>query len=125
MPNANALFNNTTKPEVNLLDNTIHWPNQASLVPAGAVRNSDRQSLILEAGGFFPNPTKSTGQIIISDVTTSTVSHVKISHDKSSWFYHHAIWEDMDGDGHLDVLAARAYVPTIPIHPQARVNLKF
>jgi hypothetical protein len=69
----------------------------------------------LEAGGFFPNPTKATGTVVLSDVTTSTVTRHQISTDKKNFFYHVALWQDMNGDGKLDVVAARAEEPLIPI----------
>lgn len=55
-----------------------------------------------------------TRQVILTDVTQATPTNFKISTDKKGYFYHQAAWHDMNGDGKLDVIAARATVPTIP-----------
>jgi hypothetical protein len=40
--------------------------------------------------------------------------NVQISTDKKGFFYHHAVWHDVNGDGKLDVVAARASDPAFP-----------
>jgi len=109
---AGKLINSSTSTAtVTQVDKSIHWPNMADIAPAGAFEGT---SVILEAGGFFVSPSKSTGQVILTDVTEATPTNFKISTDKKSYFYHQALWHDINGDGKLDVLAARAFFPTIP-----------
>ena len=31
------------------------------------------------------------------------------------WFYHRVLWQDMDGDGDLDIITCRAREPAVPI----------
>jgi hypothetical protein len=73
------------------IDNGIHWPNQAEMAPSplGPSGWGKERTLVLECGGFFPNPTKATGQIILTDMTDagSPVQHL-LSHPKKNWFYH-------------------------------------
>lgn len=38
----------------------------------------------------------------------SSASPVALAAEKKKWFYHMAQWRDMDGDGKLDLLTARA-----------------
>lgn len=111
IPNAGSLINATSSTKPIQVDSHIAWPNQAELAPTNAIAG---RTVVLEAGGFFANPLKSTGAVTITDVTTDTVLNHKISTDKSGFFYHRAIWMDMNGDGKLDVVAARANVPSIP-----------
>jgi len=62
------------------------------------------------ADGFFVSSSKATGSVKLVDLTNyPKVDVVKISTDKKANFYHHAEWVDMDRDGNLDVVAARAY----------------
>lgn len=114
---ANAARNPTSADLVSL-DKTIHWPNMAALAPSplGASGWGAGRSLVLEVGGFFPNPLKATGQIMLTDVTdfASPVSYL-VSHPKSNFFYHEAQWVDVNGDGRLDIVAARTEGPGIPI----------
>eukprot|EP00041_Stephanoeca_diplocostata_P010701 m.170260 g.170260 ORF g.170260 m.170260 type:complete len:303 (+) comp18262_c0_seq2:57-965(+) len=104
-----------------LLDGEIHWPNQATLAPQNTVGSAD--NILLEAGGFFANPSKATGHIVLTDISVNPPTHTQISHDKKNFFYHHAVWRDINKDGRLDVVAARAMDPTIPIghKPQAEL----
>lgn len=117
---ANAFEGKPINAPPQLLDGDIHWPNQATLAPPNAVGGG---SVLLEAGGFFANPLKATGQIVLTDISASPPTHTQISHDKSNFFYHHAVWRDINNDGRLDVVAARAMDPTIPIghKPQAEL----
>jgi hypothetical protein len=66
--------------------------------------------IVLTAGGFLV-PGDATGSIDLFDAADpARPLHAKVSTDKKNWFYHKAVWADIDGDGRLDILAARATV---------------
>lgn len=117
LPYVKDLLANPSR-SVNLttLDAQAVWPNQANPVPKGAVASpNDDAAYVLTAGGFFVSPTKATGSIDLLDVstidTTGAVTKTTISTPLKGNFYHQAEWTDIDGDGKLDIIAARAYKP--------------
>ena len=90
-------------------------------------------NLVLIAGGFLvcalpsgkslspscclqvPVGSISTGTICLFDVTDPEKPvRTQISTDKKGWFYHKVVWYDVNGDGKLDVVAARATAPSNP-----------
>ena len=85
------------------------WPNLVSPVPQSVFQ---RNNLFTVAGGFLV-PGKSTGAISIFDMSALPPSLHKLSTDLSGHFYHEAAWWDVDGDGHLDLLSARASKPVV------------
>jgi hypothetical protein len=78
----------------------VVWPNDARAVPSEIFGRKG----VLIAGGFLV-PGKSTGAITFVDLETR--DQVELSTPKSGWFYHRAVWKDMNGDGKLDILTAR------------------
>jgi hypothetical protein len=96
------------------------WPNAVSPVsfplgPGGApVRG------LLAPGGFLVPP-KTVGAVTLLNVTADGAlgsPPVKLTEPKGDalldgWFYHRALPFDVDGDGLLDVLAARATKPLV------------
>ena len=48
----------------------------------------------------------------------------QVSVDKHAWFYHHTEWLDVNGDGLLDIVAARAVEPLAPWHALPRSTLQ-
>lgn len=93
------------------LDDTALWPNAVAEVPANVIKSEPSKSFVLSAGGFFVSGSKSTGEIALYDVTNIAGNITKrvISTPKKGNFYHQAEWLDVDGDGLLDVIAARAF----------------
>lgn len=85
------------------LTTSVVWPNQARVVPAEIFAFN----AMVAVGGFFPIPWKSTGSVNIINLDNNNQT-VQISRDKKGWWYHNAIWRDMNGDGRLDILTARA-----------------
>ncbi|XP_004349492.2 hypothetical protein CAOG_02742 [Capsaspora owczarzaki ATCC 30864] len=83
------------------------WPNEVAPIP----REVFGDNFVTVAGGFLV-PGKSNGvlsAVRISDV--SNVTTIKLSTDKKGYFYHMCEWYDVNGDGKLDVVAARATKP--------------
>jgi len=81
------------------------WPNSVVPVPESISKNS-----VLVADGFLV-PFKSTGGLYLVEGTTgdfASASPVKLTTDKQGWFYHNATFIDINGDGKLDILTARA-----------------
>lgn len=78
------------------------------------VFGSDR---VVAVGSGFLVPGKSNGQIsLFTDNSTlsgqKTTGPFVISQLKDEWFYHLALWYDMDKDGLLDCVTARATKPS-------------
>ena len=94
-----------------VLDAEVVWPNQAELAPRGAVPGG---AFALVAGGFFVSPSKATGSVSLVPLPGHGGGQHTISTPKRGFFYHVAKWHDINGDGRLDVVAARAMVPENP-----------
>ena len=95
------------------------WPNEAVLAPRTAVAGCPE--CVVVAGGFLV-PGKSNGLVYLYNVSTPSApvrSEEPISPPKKSYFYHQTAWIDVNGDGRLDLLAARATVPTFPWQKKA------
>jgi hypothetical protein len=95
------------------LDAAAKWPNQAVYVPAGQAGNGTGES-VLVAGGFFVSPTKSTGAVsllYLSPLPTHIPVKHQLSTPKNGWFYHKAVFHDVDGV--RGVVAARAEKPLV------------
>ena len=129
VPNVKDLLANPSQ-LVNLtsLDDSAVWPNQANPVPKGAVPSSNAAAAyVLTAGGFFVSPAKATGSINLLDIsnidTTGAVEKKTISTPKKGYFYHQAEWTDIDGDGKLDIIAARAYKSMLNPFAKAKAEL--
>jgi hypothetical protein len=88
------------------LSRSLRWPNG---VEAAAPQIFGTDALLV-AGGFLP-PGKATGAVtVISTSPDRTSSQQQLTADKKGWFYHQSEFHDMNGDGHLDVVTARAKV---------------
>lgn len=84
----------------------IRWPNEAKMLPKGTFPFP----AMAISGGFLV-PGKSTGAVNVLD--TSSGDLFKLTTDKNGWFYHRSVMIDMNGDGRLDILTARATKPII------------
>ena len=114
VPSIRDMLSNTSSPTPVALDDDAKWPNMASYVPPGTLGAAFPSAAVLEAGGFFVSPTKATGEVaLLSLQVPGAPRKTKISTDKSGWFYHEAVWMDANGDGLLDVVAARAHKPVL------------
>lgn len=88
------------------LSRAINWPNGVQLAPEGMF---EEESLVV-AGGFLP-PGRATGDISV--VSTESGSKKSLTDPKSGWFYHQVEFHDMNADGLLDIVTARAKKPVI------------
>lgn len=83
------------------------WPNQFSPVPPEIFG----ENFFTISGGFLV-PGKRNGQISLWNSSTNAIYN--FSADRGKWFYHQTGWCDLDGDGNLDLLTARARV-SLPV----------
>jgi hypothetical protein len=107
--NIGAYINNFNQVRIKeVASKNLYWPNEVGMVPEGTFE----ESYMWTADGFLV-PGKSTGGIHLIKINRNgTFSETfELSTKKSGWFYHQAKWIDMNGDGKLDVITARAYKP--------------
>jgi len=103
----------------------FEWPNNALPIAKNAF-TAEKRSKVCGASGDctiltvcdgFLVPGHATGTIYLQPVPTlksqKPMSPFAIAPKKSYWYYHDAQWVDMDGDGLLDIIAARAYTNVI------------
>jgi len=102
-----------SNPKITAVDTEAKWPNQADPIDEKVASQLGIDRGILAASGFFVSPTKSTGAVTIYDTSSPNATKTQVSTDKKGYFYHHAEWFDVDGDGTLDIVAARAYKPML------------
>lgn len=102
-----VMAGNATTPQQ--IEKSEVWTNWIDMAPESVAKNT-----VLTAGGFLvPIGPISTGKIALFDVTDpSKPIRTQISTDKKGWFYHKVVWHDMNGDGRLDLVAARATAPS-------------
>jgi len=93
---------------VQTLTQELEWPNEVDQVPEGIF--STRTWSV--AGGFCLVG-KDDGNIALMDVSDKKNPYLQVitpvDPDGKIWFYHRVEWHDMNGDGHLDAVSARAY----------------
>lgn len=108
----NVVTNPMSNPQITAVDTDAKWPNQADPLPEKISAQLGIERGILSASGFFVSPSKSTGAVTLYDTSSfPNATKVQLSTDDKDYFYHHAEWFDVDGDGQLDVIAARAKKP--------------
>lgn len=103
---------------VSLTDSVV-WPNTVTQLSSGAIGGVTGDALLV-AGGFLVPP-KSVGAVAVLEFDSATGALTKktnISQDLGNtlfdgWFYHKAYPMDVDGDGCLDVMTARATKPLV------------
>jgi hypothetical protein len=100
---------------VEQLTTAVTWPNEVTLIDN--TTGLGISSGLLVAGGFLVPP-KTVGAVTALTLSpTGAVTRTsKLSVDDGNvilggYFYHRALFHDMDGDGLLDVVAARATKP--------------
>ncbi|XP_012936545.1 uncharacterized protein LOC101858175 [Aplysia californica] len=91
------------------LTQNVKWPNEVTGVPPAVLKSSTRYMAIPD--GFLV-PGKTYGSVSLINVDGSQSSPKTIT-GGGNWFYHRVRWVDMDKDGRLDGLTARAHKPFI------------
>lgn len=70
--------------------------------------------MVIIPSGFLV-PTKGQGALTVFDLSGTSPSQEGpfpvTSGSDGTWFYHRAVWLDMDGDGLKDIVACRANKP--------------
>lgn len=95
--------------DVRTLETDTKWTNYVGMAPLDAIPG--HPSVVATAGGFLV-PGQGLGTVDLFDVSEHLgFTHHKVSTDKQGWFYHKLIWYDVDRDGLLDIVAARATAP--------------
>lgn len=87
---------------------SVPWPNETFRVPSEVFNHRDYFTI---AGGFLMMG-KSDGFIALYDRSTGEIVR-KLTKKKSGYWYHQVTWADINGDGRLDILTARANKPLL------------
>jgi hypothetical protein len=99
---AGIVANNITKTNPLEIITGVTWPNEVEYVDASILG----KRMLAVPGGFLV-PWKSTGGIWLIDISefdpssnnNPTLKPIKITQDKSGWFYHRVRFYDVNGDG--------------------------
>lgn len=112
--NLSASYPNFSAANVQLLSSDFKWPNIISIAPA------EIGEYLVVPDGFLV-PLKETGGLYllkincnsseISQPLLTAATPIEITAPKTSFFYHMVVWQDMNNDGLLDVVTARANDP--------------
>ncbi len=92
------------------LTDAITWPNEARSVSRELVNAEG----VLVSGGFLV-PGKATGAVTFVPWAQPEKA-VALTTARKGWFYHRTEEWDVNGDGHLDIVTARAYKPVMGRH---------
>ncbi|KNC50907.1 uncharacterized protein AMSG_07146 [Thecamonas trahens ATCC 50062] len=109
-----AVFNGSALPDAVVLNSGLSWPNQVTY--SAAAPDGPLATPALLVGDGFLVPGKSTGSVYALPLAATgslpdAASPVALAPRKDGYFYHRAVWIDMDGDGVDDILTARATKP--------------
>lgn len=105
----NSVYPNLEAVKATSVTDQLLWPNQFTEVPAGLFGACDYA--LLFADGFLV-PGKSDGNLYVIKFTGGVASApIALNTVKSGYFYHMTVFVDMNGDGKLDILTARATKP--------------
>jgi len=89
-------------------NNSYNSNNSNNIIRSGG-SHSPHQGAILVCDGFFVPGKNQGGIYMVVSPTFPTERIIQVTVPKDGWYYHHAVWVDMTGDGNQnDILAARA-----------------
>lgn len=99
------------------------WPNVFEKIPDNAF-SKDKEAILcngqectlMTLGDGFLVPGHQTGSIYIQPVHAigfPSIDPIKIAEEEKFWYYHSPQWADIDGDGLLDIISARAYTNNV------------
>lgn len=93
------------KRKISVLTTAITWPNEVKSIPPELRLNE----WVSVAGGFLV-PGKNHGAITLLNVKSGDIVPLTKA---GNFFYHRVEWHDMNNDGRLDIVTARANKPVI------------
>lgn len=96
--------------KTSILTKAVTWPNEARL----AEKELFSEPGVLISGGFLV-PGRATGAITFIP-WHAPEKPLALTEPKKGWFYHRTESWDVNGDGHLDIITARAHKPVIGAH---------
>lgn len=104
-----ALANGDQTYQVTQLCDNLKWPNEISQVPVNAISTLKQPAILIPDGFLVPG--KDNGAVYLVTTDQAPATPIRLDTGRNSYFYHRAIWRDMNGDGLLDILTARATKP--------------
>ncbi len=116
--NITSFYPDFSKAKPVLESSNFKWPNQLSVAPG------ELGDYVTVADGFLVIG-KSTGAVYLLQANCSASSHsvglndlescklFEVTNPKSGWFYNTALWKDVNEDGKMDIVTARATKPII------------
>jgi hypothetical protein len=102
--NASSWVAEPSRAKLVTLTNRFVWPNEIDLVPHTVFN----KNVLIASGGFLV-PWKSTGAVALFDLDSGAT--VQITTNQEGYFYHRSLFYDVNGDGLMDVITARANKP--------------
>ena len=83
------------------------WPNALTVAP------KELGNYVVIPDGFL-TPLKSTGAVYLMNANCNgSCSLIELTTPKTSWWYGMVVWKDMNGDGKMDIITARATKPIL------------
>ena len=110
--NLSASYPDFSDASARLLSSAFKWPNIISIAP------EEIGEYLVVPDGFLV-PLKQTGALYLLKISCNgseaalDSDPIEITAPKRSYFYHMAVWRDMNGDGLLDMVTARVNDPLL------------
>ena len=101
--NIEDVFGSSFSAQIETVTTSINWPNETHQTPDDVFA----QDSLLVAGGFLVWGS-TNGALTLLDLEANSKQDLT---NKSGWWYHRAVWRDMNQDGRRDIITARANKP--------------